>query len=61
MDEDYEYDEGSDVDNWEDEQVFQDGCAENDFDEDDDYIFDEENEQERRAEYAAECSLGFGE
>jgi hypothetical protein len=24
MDEDYEFDEGSDIDNWEDEQVFQD-------------------------------------
>ena len=30
MDEDYgyEYDEGSDLDNWEDEQVFQDNIAE---------------------------------
>ena len=30
MDEDYgyEYDEGSDIDNWEDEQVFQDNIAE---------------------------------
>ena len=27
-DEGYEYDEGSDVDNWEAEQVFQDLCAE---------------------------------
>lgn len=60
MDEDdYGYDEGSDVDNWEAEQCFQDQCLEDD--EDDDYLFDEEAEMERRAEYAAECSLGFGE
>ena len=34
MDEDY-YDEGSDIDNWEDEQVFQDREGEGDDDEDD--------------------------
>lgn len=35
MDEDY-YDEGSDIDNWEDEQVFQDHEGEEDEPEDDD-------------------------
>ena len=35
MDEDY-YDEGSDIDNWEDEQVFQDREGEEDYEEDDD-------------------------
>lgn len=66
MDDDYgyEYDEGSDIDNWEAEQCFQDQQAEarEDWDdEDDDIPFDEEAEQERRAEYAMECALGFGE
>lgn len=64
---DYEWDEGSDLDNWEDEQVFQDTQAElrEDFDDDDDdegdYLWDAEAELERRAEYAMECVLGFGE
>ena len=35
MDEDYNYDEGSDIDNYEDEQVFQDREGEGDDDEDD--------------------------
>ena len=70
MDEDYDdfgYDEGSDIDNWEAEQCFQDQQAEarEDFEDDDedegDYLYDEEAEQERRAEYAMECALGFGE
>lgn len=33
MDEEYEYDEGSDIDNWEDEMVFQDHEGDDDYDE----------------------------
>lgn len=62
---DFDYDEGSDVDNWEAEQCFQDQQAEageDDFeDEEGDYLYDEEAEMERRAEYAMESALGFGE
>jgi hypothetical protein len=34
-DDDYGYDEGSDIDNWEEEQVFQDHEGRDDIDEDD--------------------------
>lgn len=73
MDEDdYGYDEGSDIDNWEAEQVFQDQQAEqaaewDDYDEsdyddaDDDLPYDDEQAAEMRAEYAMEAALGFGE
>lgn len=40
MDEDYNYDEGSDIDNYEDEQVFQDREGEGDDDEDHGWIAD---------------------
>lgn len=64
------YDEGSDIDNWEAEQCFQDQQAEmradadfedDEDDEEGDYLYDEEAEMERRAEYAMESALGFGE
>ena len=64
MDEDdYGYDEGSDLDNWEEEQVFQDTQAElrEDWDDEDDLPYDEEHAAEMRAEYAMEAALGFGE
>jgi hypothetical protein len=68
MDEDdYGYDEGSDIDNWEAEQVFQDQQAEqaedwdDDCDESPEEYYDAEAEMERRAEYAMEAALGFGE
>jgi len=35
MNDEYEYDEGSDIDNWEDEQVFQDSVVEREEDDDD--------------------------
>lgn len=45
-----EYDEGSDVDNWEDEQVFQDTQAEMREDEDEHVMAREEDEDEARDE-----------
>ncbi len=77
MDEDYYddfdqcMDEGSDLENWGNEEAFQDAQAEmreayeepeerEEFEQD--FVpYDEEAEMERRAEYAAECVLGFGE
>lgn len=55
----------SDREAWEDAQAdmrddFEDEPEDHD-EEDEAYLYDEEAEMERRAEYAMECALGFGE
>ncbi len=45
----YEYDEGSDLDNWEDEQVFQDGVAEAYGEEREEFTADEEYDEDEDA------------